>query len=166
MGAGPPPADGRRLNGPPAGMLAGVQGEAPSGRACGRTTRAAAADRAAAAPSRAADVPPVGRLLRRQLADVLPRGRVQGRRRGRLRRCHRRRAPSGCGRRSTSTSPTRRSSSTSSPAAAPASRWRSPEGVRFLTRSRLFTDDELDQLEAQATTARPGRADQPGHLIA
>ena len=31
----------------------------------------------------------------------------------------------------------------------------SPEGVRFLTRSRLFTDEELDQLEAQGPPPRP-----------
>ena len=30
-----------------------------------------------------------------------------------------------------------------------------PEGVRFLTRSRLFTDDELDQLETQGPPPRP-----------
>ena len=31
----------------------------------------------------------------------------------------------------------------------------SPEGVRFLTRSRLFTDEELNQLEAQGPPPRP-----------
>jgi hypothetical protein len=101
----------------------------------------------AARAARRADVPPIARLLRWQHADVLYTTRIPRRRAGRLPRLDRRHAVLY--------------------GAAQFAYWQhtqliidvvpghgsgfsleAPEGVRFLTRSRVFDDAESDMLEA------------------
>ena len=40
-----------------------------------------------------------------------------------------------------------------------------PEGVRFLTRSRVFTDEEVAELEALGPLPRGGQPDRPGRQL-
>ena len=103
---------------------------------------------APARPARAADVPPVRRLLRRQFPHVLPPGGVPGRLPRRIPR-HRRRLPLLHER------PAVRVLAAHPPdrgcRAGPGQQLlgRGPEGVRFLIRSRLFTEAESQALAAE-----------------